>query len=299
MSNSSPFEQLLQLQKDLKKNLKEADDNLMVTGFAYQMKPNSENKKADKEAKQYYKDLSSAFDDVNSQIDNFENYQESYEQTNPKRQKKSKKLAKRFEKLLGKGKLDKAENLLTKINMKQGVDIAPYLSDSFPQVAENTGINLTYDFDSPSTFGNLLASSPNITPFDESTAPSIKDASDLKSIPVKYDEDMDLFAPMIPKAFEGSQQEPQFIAQADLSNPQKNYFDALTNPVKFIDDVKGLVDTLNKQTEYKQQTIDELLNRNKGDQSFGDYSTLLASSPVSAPNYSNPMQGIHLSWNFG
>ena len=298
MSNSSQFEQLLQLQKDLKKNLKDADTNSSLTSFAHSMKPNSENKKAHKEAKQYYKDLSKAFDDVSSQIDNFENNQESYEQAPPQRQKKSKKLAKRFEKLLGKGKLDKAENLLTKINMKQGVDIAPYLSDKFPQVAENTGINLTYDFDSPSAFSDLLASSPNMTPFDESSAPSIKDAEDLKSIPVKYDENMDLFAPMIPRAFDGSQQETQFITQADLSNPQKNYVDALTNPFKFIDDVKGLVDKINKQTEYKQQTIDELLNRG-GDQSFTDYSTLLASNPVSAPNYSNPMQGIHLSWNFG
>ena len=106
MSDSSAFEKLLQLQKDLKKNLKEADEHYSLVNFAYQSKPTSENKKADKEAKQYYKDLSNAFDDVSSQIDNFENYQESYEQTTPKRQKKSKKLAKRFEKLLGKGKLD-------------------------------------------------------------------------------------------------------------------------------------------------------------------------------------------------
>ena len=68
----------------------------------------------------------------------------------------------------------------------------------------------------------------------------------------------------------------QLIAQANLTDPQKNYFDALRNPVKFIDDVKGLVDKLNQQTQQKEQMIDDLLRPGKKDQSSAAFGDLIA-----------------------
>jgi len=78
----------------------------------------------------------------------------------------------------------------------------------------------------------------------------------------------------------------QLIAQANLTNPQKNYFDALTNPVKFIDDVKGLVDKLNQQTQQKEQMIDDLLRPGKKDQSSAAFGDLIAQSnnPLDDPS---------------
>ena len=93
----------------------------------------------------------------------------------------------------------------------------------------------------------------------------------------------------------------QLIAQADLSNPQKNYFDALSNPVKFIDDVRGLVDKLNQQTRDKEQFIQDTLGPGKKDQSaaFGD---LLAGGGFN--NFSTPtvdpssLAGINFDFSY-
>lgn len=76
----------------------------------------------------------------------------------------------------------------------------------------------------------------------------------------------------------------QLIAQADLTNPQKNYFEALTNPVKFIDDVKGLVDKLNQQTKYKEQFIEDTLRPGKKDQSSAAFGNLLAGVDFDDPS---------------
>lgn len=78
----------------------------------------------------------------------------------------------------------------------------------------------------------------------------------------------------------------QLIAQANLTNPQKNYFDALTNPAKFIDDVRGLVDKLNQQTQQKEQIIDDLLRPGKKDQSSAAFGDLIAQSnnPLDDPS---------------
>jgi hypothetical protein len=77
----------------------------------------------------------------------------------------------------------------------------------------------------------------------------------------------------------------QLLAQADLTNPQKNYFEALTNPIKFLDDVKGLVDTLNNQTRQKQQIIDDVLRPGKQNQSSSDnFGVLLAGSDFDDPS---------------
>jgi hypothetical protein len=76
----------------------------------------------------------------------------------------------------------------------------------------------------------------------------------------------------------------QLIAQANLTNPQKNYFDALTNPVQFLDDVKGLVDKLNQQTQQKEQMIEDLLRPGKKDQSSAAFGDLIAGVDFDDPS---------------
>lgn len=76
----------------------------------------------------------------------------------------------------------------------------------------------------------------------------------------------------------------QLIAQADLTNPQKNYFDALTNPVKFIDDVRGLVDKINQRTRDTEQFIEDTLRPGKKDQSSAAFGDLIAGVDFDDPS---------------
>ena len=76
----------------------------------------------------------------------------------------------------------------------------------------------------------------------------------------------------------------QLIAQANLTNPQKNYFDALTNPVKFIDDVKGLVDKLNQRTRDTEKFIEDTLRPGKKDQSSAAFGDLIAGVDFDDPS---------------
>ena len=73
----------------------------------------------------------------------------------------------------------------------------------------------------------------------------------------------------------------QLIAQADLTNPQRNFVEALTNPGKFLQDVKGLVEDLNKNTRQKEQMIEEILRPGKKEQSSSEaFGTLLANVDI-------------------
>lgn len=80
-----------------------------------------------------------------------------------------------------------------------------------------------------------------------------------------------------------SMPQDQLIAQADLTNPQRNFVEALTNPGKFLQDVKGLVDTLNEKTFQKEQMIEDLLRRNTNQENQSSseaFGTLLANVDI-------------------